>query len=165
MELQIDVDWATGSNVPREMLSRPEAQRRLNVRTSGASVDDGLKIGSIHSWADLKQRFAWDTDKHGYFLPEKNGRIVCACLRADLNPSAPWEILVGTEAAHIRKAEMLIREMSPIPVFIKLAVDQWEYWGEFRFDRCDSNLEQITGMLPQHRLSDTSMVLFLKEAT
>jgi hypothetical protein len=131
--------------------------------TSNASRDS-LEVGSIHSWDELRRRFDWDLDKHGYFLPEKNGRIVCACLRAHLNPSAPWEILVGKAAAHIRKAELLAREPVPIPIFIKLAVDQWEYWGLFRFERCEKNPDKIRGLLPKNRLADTSMVLFLSDA-
>lgn len=125
---------------------------------------DGLEIGNIHSWASLKERFAWDSEHHGYYLPEKDGRIICACLREDLNPSAPWEILVGTGPAHIRKAEMLARETAPIPVFIKLAVDQWEYWGRFRFDRCESDPEKFRPLLPTNRTGDTSMVLFLADS-
>lgn len=125
---------------------------------------DTLQVGTVHSWDELRRRFNWDSDKHGYYLPEKNGRIVCACLRADLNPSAPWEILVGREVAHLRKAELLAREPLPIPVFIKLAVDEWEYWGQFRFDRSEEDPDKIRALLPKNRLEDTSMVLFLNEA-
>ncbi len=83
-----------------------------------------LQVGSIFTWNGLEEHFDWDLDKKGYYLRERNGHIVCACLRADLNPSAPWEILVGKEESHVRQAELLAQALAPISVFVKEAVDQ-----------------------------------------
>jgi hypothetical protein len=79
------------------------------------------------------------------------------------NPSAPWEILVGKEESHIRQAELLARESSPIPVFVKEAVDQWEYWGNFQFERYEKDQDRIRPMLPENRVENTSMVVYLAE--
>ena len=43
----------------------------------------------------------------------------------------PWRILPGNAPSPIRQAELQMQQPSPIPVFIKQAVDQWEYWGSF----------------------------------
>jgi hypothetical protein len=136
------------------------------VSTSAAAAghrEQDLRVGGIYTWNELKGLFEWDLDKRGYYLRERNGRIVCACLRADLNPSAPWEILVGKEESHIRQAELLAREPSPIPVFVKEAVDQWEYWGNFQFERYEKDQDKIRPMLPENRVENTSMVVYLAE--
>jgi len=143
--------------VPRE---KPPASPSAAVT---GPRDQALRVGGIYTWNELKGRFDWDLDKRGYYLRERNGRIVCACLRADLNPSAPWEILVGKEESHIRQAELLARESSPIPVFVKEAKDQWEYWGQFQFERYEKDEEKIRPMLPKNRVENTSMVIYLAE--
>jgi len=164
VELPVEAYIAIGS----EPLGAGELQPDEKPPTSAAPADTDaglgdLRIGSIHTWNELRVRFTWDQDKHGYYLPERNGRVVCACLRADLNPSAPWEILVGKEPPHIRKAELFVREPSPIPVFIKQAENQWEYWGRFRLERCETDPDKIRPVLPTNRLENTSMVLYLAE--
>jgi hypothetical protein len=42
-------------------------------------------------------------------------------------------------------------------------VDQWEYWGHFRFERCEKDSEKMRPVLPENRLNDTSMILYLSE--
>jgi hypothetical protein len=81
-----------------------------------------------------------------------------------MNPAAPWEILVETGAAHVRKAELLARQSSPIPVFVRLKVDAWEYWGQFQFERCEKDPGKFRHLLPEGRRKNTRMVLFLKDA-
>jgi mRNA-degrading endonuclease RelE of RelBE toxin-antitoxin system len=142
-------------------LGKPEPS--TTSPTTSLQRGEFFHVGSIHTWNELREHFAWDSDKKGYYLPERNGHVVCACLRAELNPSAPWAILVGKEPPHLRKAELLVREPSPIPVFIKQAVDQWEYWGHFRFERCEKDSEKMRPVLPENRRNDTSMILYLSE--
>ena len=66
------------------------------------------------------------------FLPQNNGRIVCACLKLHLNPQVPKEILIGKAPKVVQKAKILCRQDGNIPVFEKLEVGQWEYKGRFR---------------------------------
>ena len=148
-----------------EVAPTPPGKSEPSTTSPATSPQQGefFHIGSIHTWNELREHFAWDSDKKGYYLPERNGRIVCACLRAELNPSAPWAILVGKEPPHLRKAELLVREPRPIPIFIKQAVDQWEYWGHFRLERCEKDPEKMRSVLPENRLNDTSMILYLSE--
>lgn len=157
--------WAQAA--PQETAVTSASSRNEGGLAPEASVDAPseapLVLGSIHSWADLEARFRWDTDAPGYYLRERGGRIVCACLRADMNPNAPWEILVGTKPENIRQARLLEATPGPIPVFVKEAVDQWEYWGEFVFDRFETEASEVLRRLPENRRDDTALIAFLRE--
>ena len=36
------------------------------------------------------------------FLPQNNGRIVCACLKFNLNPQVPKEVLIGKAPSYTK---------------------------------------------------------------
>lgn len=163
IELPIEALIAVPPKTPEGEPLVPREEPPVSTGVAPNTRGQDLRVGGIYAWNELKERFDWDVNQKGYYLRERNGRIVCACLRADLNPSAPWEILVGKGESHIRQAELLARMSSPIPVFIKEAVDQWEYWGQFQFERYEKDHEKIRPMLPANRCEDTSMILYLLE--
>jgi hypothetical protein len=164
IELPVEAFVSSASASPKSEGLVPRETPLVSTSAAAAGHEElDLRVGGIYTWNGLKERSDWDLDKRGYYLRERNGHIVCACLRADLNPSAPWEILVGKEESHIRQAELLARESSPIPVFVKEAVDQWEYWGNFQFERYEKDQDRIRPMLPENRVGNTSMVVYLAE--
>ncbi|OAJ53479.1 hypothetical protein A6V36_28680 [Paraburkholderia ginsengiterrae] len=65
------------------------------------------------------------------FLPTKNGKVVAACLRPDLNPQAPDIIICNGGAAARAAGKALARQGGAIPVFIKLETDSFRYVGHF----------------------------------
>jgi hypothetical protein len=65
------------------------------------------------------------------FLPTKNGKVVAACLRPDLNPQAPDVIICDGGAAARAAGKALARQAEAIPVFIKLETDSFRYVGQF----------------------------------
>ena len=65
------------------------------------------------------------------FLPTKNGRVVAACLRPDLNPLAPEVILCNSGAAARAAGRTLAKQAEAIPVFIKRETDRFRYVGSF----------------------------------
>lgn len=65
------------------------------------------------------------------FLPTKNGKVVAACLRPDLNPQAPDVIICNGGAAARAAGNTLARQGGAIPVFIKLETDSFRYVGQF----------------------------------
>jgi hypothetical protein len=73
------------------------------------------------------------------YLPQKDGKIVCGCFSTDINPEAPYVILVGgdqdEERAVQKKAAILESQDEPIPVFLKRATHDWVYEGNFKVKR------------------------------
>jgi hypothetical protein len=64
------------------------------------------------------------------YLPQFENRIVCGRFkREDMNPHAPYEILVGDLPKVRRKAESLAAQGGTIPVFLKEAPNRWLYHG------------------------------------
>ena len=73
------------------------------------------------------------------YLPSVGGRVVCACLRRSKhNPDAPEIILAGKGSRVKQAAERLCeRQQDPIPMFIKLRPNFWEYVGDYAVDHTD----------------------------
>lgn len=69
------------------------------------------------------------------FLPTKNGRVVCGCFKLDQNPDAPKEVLVGLGPQREGSAKTVVLQQTPIPVFVKREVGEWEYIGVYRATR------------------------------
>ncbi|KVU97538.1 hypothetical protein WK75_00300 [Burkholderia ubonensis] len=65
------------------------------------------------------------------FLPTKNGKVVAACLRTDLNPHAPDVIICDGSASARAAARTLANQGGAIPVFIKVETDAFRFVGLF----------------------------------
>jgi hypothetical protein len=79
------------------------------------------------------------------YLPNVNGRVVCACLRTDLdyNPDAPHVILPGKGTDIEHWANVLCQQQGPVPTYLKRAVNNWAYVGEFEVERFSQLPEDI----------------------
>lgn len=66
------------------------------------------------------------------YLPTKEGAVVAACLTRELNPRAPQVILCGQGERIAPAGAVLAGQRHSIPVFIKRAVNRWEYQGRFK---------------------------------
>lgn len=65
------------------------------------------------------------------FLPTKNGKVVAACLRSDLNPQAPEVIVCDGSASSRAAGRTLARQAGGIPVFMKVEVDSFRFVGQY----------------------------------
>ncbi|MDN7849140.1 DUF6697 family protein [Burkholderia seminalis] len=65
------------------------------------------------------------------FLPTKNGKVVAACLRTDLNPHAPDVILCDGSASARSAGRTLAAQRDAIPVFIRTATDAYRFVGRY----------------------------------
>ncbi|WP_322082259.1 DUF6697 family protein [Burkholderia sp. BCC1972] len=65
------------------------------------------------------------------FLPTKNGKVVAACLRTDLNPHAPDVILCDGSASARSAGRTLAAQRDAIPVFIRMATDSYRFVGRY----------------------------------
>jgi hypothetical protein len=122
-----------------------------------------------HSYTRDEIHDAVDGGNKQWYLPCKAERVLCACLdRDDLNPNAPNEILVGGPSAIIEgTAEILLKQGGSIPVFIKRAVNEWEYVGHWKV-RKDQSSSRNSALLDQKnreaQRTDVVMVLYLELA-
>jgi len=88
-----------------------------------------LKIGKTYKRNEIAAELGGSTID---FLPMVNGKVVCACLREELNPSAPRIILAGFGPQREKSAAILSIQPGEIPVFVKWESKiAWEYIGEF----------------------------------
>lgn len=66
------------------------------------------------------------------FLPTKNGKVVAACLRRDMNPQAPDVIICNSGAAARAAGRTLASQAEPIPVFIEQSTTLLRFVGRFK---------------------------------
>ena len=102
-----------------------------------------------------------------HYLPIYQGKVTCGCFRRDLNPAAPYEILVGNAPMVVDEAEMLIKQTEAIPVFIKeIGAEKWAYQGMFTLRKYSNDIKDIASRAagatpPRELMTDVVMVLFL----
>jgi hypothetical protein len=99
------------------------------------------------------------------YLPNLNGRVLCACLRSDTNPNAPNIILPGSGPEIKRSSRMLCEQKEAVPVFIKRGVNNWEYVGDYKVDRWSESSAEITEHERRAGRNDVSRVIYMKLAS
>jgi len=97
------------------------------------------------------------------YLPNKDGRVLCACLNQRENPSAPYIILAGDGPEIRRSSIMLCNQVDHVPVFVKRAVNEWEYVGRFAVKNWSESAADIDEYNRSARRSDITRIIFLKE--
>jgi hypothetical protein len=96
------------------------------------------------------------------YLPTSRGEVICGAFRRDANPDAPNIILVGLGPQIRRSAEILERQVAPIPIFMKRRPKAWEFVGIFRLRRSSVDPTEICEHArPANRVDDVCKLLFL----
>jgi hypothetical protein len=84
------------------------------------------------------------------YLPQHDNRIVCGRFKkGEMNPDAPYKILVGNLPRVRQKAELLAQQGGLIPVFLKEGTNRWRYHGPMRvvgFDTSRKVVEATPGV-------------------
>lgn len=132
----------------------------------GGSEDNRMKpkLGTTYSRRAISKMLGGSQIA---YLPQKDGQILCGCFDTSsrLNPGAPSEVLVGGGAPEVnRTAEMVARQPSAIPVFLRRAPSRWEYVGDYvctRLSRDPSLLQRTLQQYP-HRRNGIAGVLYFK---
>ncbi|HLL15909.1 MAG TPA: hypothetical protein VK388_12640 [Pyrinomonadaceae bacterium] len=87
------------------------------------------KLGELYSREEISHMLGGSS---WTYLPRNKGDVVGGCFRTDLNPKAPYEILVGYGKLRVSSARRLVEQENPIPVFLQRASKQWEFIGHYR---------------------------------
>lgn len=97
------------------------------------------------------------------YLPHRDGHVVCACLSHELNPDAPFVVLVGTGPEIVRWGKVFAEQREFVPVFVKRATNAWQYVGRYRTESSSTDSEEISrwGSV-SGRAGEIAMVLYLE---
>ena len=96
------------------------------------------------------------------YLPYKNGKVVCATVRRDVNPDAPGIIIVTTNKSVMYWANKFASQKNYVPVFIKEKDGGWCYFGDYRVKRIEKDKEKLYEYSKNINVQ-LSMLLFLEE--
>jgi len=97
------------------------------------------------------------------YLPHRDGRVVCACLSAELNPDAPDVILAGTGRDIVRWGKAFAEQRDFVPVFMKRATNAWQYVGRYRVAQSTEEPNEISRWeAVSGRKGDIAIVLYLE---
>lgn len=100
------------------------------------------------------------------YLPNKDNRVTCCCLKSNLNisdGSAPI-ILVGDAPKVIRAANILINQNeNNIPIFIKESPNNHKYIGRFRVKNYTENRAEIIALSNEIGRRDLSVMAIFME--
>ena len=90
-----------------------------------------LKIGEKYSRQEISELLGGPTIA---YLPYKDGQILCGCFDRSpkWNPGAPEEVVYGPGPIVKETAEMVHRQGSAIPIFLRRSPGNWEYVGDYR---------------------------------
>jgi hypothetical protein len=81
------------------------------------------------------------------YLPTVRRQVVAACLKLELNPRAPNEVLCGTGEDIAAAGASLAQQREPIPVFLKRGTNRWEFRGRLKVVEAHSSGPKFNAML------------------
>ena len=102
---------------------------------------------------------------NGFLRFGDGGKIVAAALQPKLNPEAPFVILVGDGPRRESSAKILCEQSSPMGVYLKRGVNQWEYFGQFVVKHWSESDTEISIHSKRARRNDIVRVIYLKTYT
>ena len=131
-------------------------------REHALSTAEPMVEGRVYAWDDLKRVLGFTPDK---YLTEKDGAIVCVCVRKDYNPDAPGILLAGDTPEIVDKSQKFTGQENFIPVFLKAMDAGWKYCGRHRVESATSNAAEIAIQQRHANLHGIpiAMVLFLEK--
>ena len=88
-----------------------------------------FKIGTTYTRDEIHAEVGGS--KQAY-IPTLNGSVVAVCVKTDLNPRAPRELLCGTGPVIGKTGALLASTSFKVPVFLKKQANRWEYVGLYQ---------------------------------
>jgi hypothetical protein len=190
MELMGIFEIAQAAGVTPQAVSnwvtrKPDFPKPLAVLASGAVWDGGV----IRAWLTRRQLVSKDDVRRqklkkfgagkeysfnaiaavyggqsfGY-LPQVGSRIVCGRFTVEMNPRAPYEVLVGDPPGVLRRAELLLKQGGVIPVFVKAAANRWRYHGPMEVIGLNTNARAVRAKAKEANREDVVAILSLRDA-
>lgn len=136
-------------------------EKNNHLRKNEMSAKASLQVGQIYTHDFICQTFGGDA-KSGTYLPQSQQTILCGCFTTTMNPEAPECILVGNGPRILAKAVKLAAQGGSIPVFLKLATNQWEYKGKFELLSFTKNSSDFEAKAVAADRNDVAAALFFR---
>ncbi len=118
-------------------------------------------VGQEYSFNAIAKVFGGQS--FGY-LPQVGSRIVCGRFTIEMNPHAPYEVLVGDPPDVLRRAQTLLQQGGVIPIFIKAATNRWPYHGPMEVVDFDTNPRVVRAKAKEAQRDDVVGVLSFRDA-
>lgn len=120
-----------------------------------------MNATKIYTTEELKELTAGGDS----YIRTKNGQVKGLAITRQKNPKAPEIITVSNKGPRIIKnAELLAISSTPVPIYIKLGINQWRYKGDYkvvRFSKAEVDIKTHHG----NRLeNDIYGILFLEKS-
>jgi hypothetical protein len=96
------------------------------------------------------------------YIRTKDNVVVGLALKPSLNPNAPEVIVFGVGPNITRRAQLFSRTETPVPVYIKCAVNVWRYAGMYKsigLSKKSTDIERYRANRPIERIEG---ILFLE---
>lgn len=140
-----------------------EAWLSINKSLKGDEMNsiNTLEVGKKYTHDFICKTFGGDA-KSGTYLPQSQKTILCGCFTDTMNPEAPEVVLVGNGPRILPKAEKLKAQGGSIPVFMKRAVNQWEYKGRYELVSLSTNLKDFEAKAVAADRNDVVAALFFR---
>lgn len=136
-------------------------EKNNHLTKNELSTKENLQVEQIYTHDFICKTFGGDA-KSGTYLPQSQQTIVCGCFTSIMNPEAPECILVGNGPRILGKAEKLAAQGGTIPVFLKIATNQWAYKGKYELVSFTKNLSDFEAKAITADRNDIVAALFFK---
>lgn len=120
-----------------------------------------FELGKAYTRQEI-QKIVGGGSLHDY-LPNKDNKVLCACLSQVYKPQARQVILVGQGPSVEQEARLFCAQPDAVPVFFKKVANLWEYAGNFKVLRWTDDPQEIADFQESSGRANLTKVIFLEE--
>ena len=95
------------------------------------------------------------------YIRTKDNIVQGLAITTDKNPEAPEIIVVGVGPKIVSNAKLFLEQQQYVPVYVKQAVKEWKYLGEYKADNYSQDIEVIEKHRKHRAIRDVNGILFL----
>lgn len=95
------------------------------------------------------------------YIRTKDNIVQGLAITTDKNPEAPEVIVVGVGTRIVANAKLFFEQQQYVPVYVKQAVKEWKYLGEYKADSYSQDIEVIEKHRKHRSIDDVNGILFL----
>ena len=145
------------------VVEMPQTRVQITRIDSSTDTDDITAFAEGKAYSKDQVGSILGCEMNGY-LPNKDGRVICATVTKSYNPDAPDIILPGCGPQIERWGKVFCGQKNPVPIFVKASGSDWIYVGNYYVARWSAAPEQLAEQKRRSGRRDISKVLYLEKA-